>query len=103
MPNFYFDKLITNNIADNGKYGRRLINEGQLDLLKKYDLIIFGVFLRGDLTKWYPIGWLESQYILDNYEPTFKRPDGGEYPFKALPIKNSDLKLIRELINNLDC
>lgn len=82
---------------DNATYGRRLINEGQVSLLTKYNIIIFGLIIREEQDKWYPIGWLETDYILNNYSVTYSRPDGGNYPFPALPIKTSNLKPIEDL------
>lgn len=84
-------------MADNATYGRRLINKGQVPLLSKYDIVIFGLVVREEKDKWYPIGWLETNYILNNYSVTYLRPDGGNYPFPALSIKTSDLKPVSQL------
>lgn len=99
IPSPYFDKIISGQIKDDEIFGRRLINKNQVSLLNKYDIIIFGVFKRGDYTKWYPIGYQYTDYILTNYEITNKRPDGGFYPFSALPIKTSCLIDISKLLN----
>lgn len=93
----YFDKVVNRTIHDDELYGRRLINKEQVQLLSKYDIVIFGAFNRGDLEKWYPIGWLETKYILENYTLTKYRPDGGEYPFSCLAIKTSELRSIQDL------
>lgn len=102
IPNPYFTNLLNKNIQDNGVFGRRLIHQGQAPLLLKYDIVIFGAFLRGDYSKWFPIGYLETDFILKNYKVTSQRPDGGKYPFAALPIKTSDLKSVNELFKG-DC
>jgi hypothetical protein len=75
-----------------------LINKGQRKLLENYDFIIFGAFDRNKTDKWYPIGWLETKFILENYVPTKTRPDGGIYPFAGYPVKTSDLKSVESLI-----
>ena len=95
-PNFS-KKIIKKTILDDELYGRRLINQGQVPLLSKYDVVMFGLFVRGKYDWWFPIGWLETQFILNNYKITNKRPDGGYYPFAALPVRTSDLKEIEEL------
>lgn len=84
-------------IRDNVLYGRRLINEGQWGLLPKYDIVIFGLFVRNQYDKWYPIGYRDTSFLLANYAPQKQRPDGGVYPFKASAIKTSDLKPVSEL------
>lgn len=98
VPDLYITKIILRTIDNNGLYGRRLINKGQVPLLKKYDIVIFGAFKRGNYNEWFPLGYLETDYILQNYSITKNRPDGGLYPFDALPIKTSDLKNIQDLI-----
>ena len=95
-------QVVTRSIDDNIPYGRRLINANQQELLKKYDIVIFGTFLRGDYRKWYPIGWIETKKILREYSITEKTPYGGTYPTLVLPIKTSDLKDIELLINSLE-
>jgi len=98
VPLNYANKILNRNIADDELYGRRLIHKGQFSLLSKYDIVIFGLFIRDDLSKWYPIGYIESKVILEHYPPTFKRPDGGRYPFPASPIPTSILKPIDDLM-----
>ena len=100
IPYENLHKILNREIKDDELYGRRLIYEGQISLLEKYDIIIFGAFCRNNYKKWYPIGWLDTKYILANYRVTKKRPDGGEYPFSALAIKTSELKPISELLED---
>lgn len=100
IPYENLHKILNREIKDDELYGRRLINEGQISLLEKYDIIIFGAFCRNNYKKWYPIGWLDTKHILANYRVTKKRPDGGEYPFSALAIKTSELKAISELLED---
>ena len=100
IPELYFEKVVNRQINDNEKFGRRLINKGQVQLLNKYDIVIFGAFKRNDYTKWYPIGYQTTEYILNNYEITNQRPDGGIYPFSALPIKTSSLIDITKIMPN---
>ncbi|GAB3508987.1 hypothetical protein [Emticicia fontis] len=57
LPLNFAQKIISRQITDNELYGRRLINKGQLSLLTKYDLVIFGLFIREDLNYWYPLGY----------------------------------------------
>lgn len=98
IPLKYLNLIVDKKINDNELFGRRLINQGQVILLPKYDIVIFGAFERGNYDYWYPIGYLESKYILENYQITNNRPDGGKYPFSALPIKSSELKSINDLL-----
>jgi len=98
VPLKYAKKIINGTIKDDEVYGRRLIHENQYKLLKKYDLILFGLFIRNELDYFYFIGYLETEEILDNYRPTIKRPDGGQYPFSACPIPTSELKPIKYLL-----
>lgn len=62
IPNPYFRYVLSRSINDDGVYGRRLINSGQANLLHKYNIVIFGQFLRNDYTRWYPIGYLETEF-----------------------------------------
>ena len=97
LPTDILLKIINHTITDNELYGRRLINQGQINLLKKYDIVIFGGIDRDKKDYWYPIGWITTKEILEGYTPTKIRPDGGEYPFPGLPIKTSSLRNIDEL------
>ncbi len=101
IPEPYFSRVINRNINDDALYGRRLITRGQVNLLGKYDIVIFGVFKRDDYTRWYPIGYLETSLILQNYTATRERPDGGSYPVAGMPIKTSELKDISLLMGRL--
>ena len=99
VPLEYSNNILNGSINDNELYGRRLINKGQFNLLNKYDIVIFGLFIRNDFTTWYPIGYYETKNILEKYLPTFNRPDGGKYPFPASPIPTSKLKPISDLMD----
>jgi hypothetical protein len=63
--------------------------------------VIFGLFIRGSFEDWFPIGYIESKLITDNYPPTTQRPYGGYYPFAGSPVPNSKLKPFEDLINDL--
>ena len=97
VPYSYAQKIISGSIRNDELYGRRLINKGQFSLLKKYDLVIFSLFIRNQLDYWYPIGYIDTKTIIDNYPPTYKRPDGGNYPFPGSPVPTSILKPLSEL------
>lgn len=98
VPTEYAKKILRGEISDDELYGRRLVNEGQFNLLNKYDLVIFSLFAREHLNFWFPIGYLETKSIVENYSPTNKRPDGGNYPFSASPVPTSILKPITDLL-----
>lgn len=49
VPLNYANKIINKTISDNELYGRRLINKGQFSLLTKYDIVIFGLFIRDQM------------------------------------------------------
>lgn len=98
LPRNYLRKVISRAINDDELYGRRLINIGQGPLLKKYEIVIFGALIKNSFDKWYPLGWIETDFILKEYNPTNKRPDGGLYPFAAYPIRTSQLCSIDLLI-----
>lgn len=98
IPSSYGKKVLDKTIDDDALYGRRLINKGQFGLLDKYDIVIFGLFIRGKYNTWRPIGYIETDEVLNFYKPTFNRPDGGKYPFPASPVPTSILKPITDLI-----
>lgn len=98
VPLRYAKKILERTIDDDKLYGRRLINKNQLPLLTKYDIVIFSLFIRNAYSKWYPIGYLETEYILKSFKATKQRPDGGYYPFSAAPVKTSALKNIEDLL-----
>ena len=97
VPAKYAKQILNKEISDDGIYGRRLINQGQFNLLNKYDIIIFSLFVREHLDYWFPIGYIETNVIMEKYKPTFKRPDGGKYPFAASAVPTSILKPIEQL------
>lgn len=98
VPSVYAKKILRKEIFDDELYGRRLINKSQFNLLKKYDMVIFSLFARENLNLWFPIGYLETDFIIKNYPPTNIRPDGGFYPFPASPVPTSALKSIFNLL-----
>jgi len=103
VPDFHFKKMKNGQVDDDASGGRRLINEHQIPLLSKYYGVIFGAIDFGPLNKqipqgyfeslngWLPLGFITTEYALNNYEATVDRPDGGKYPYAALPIKTSSL------------
>jgi len=106
LPRQYLAPVVSRKIDDDKKYGRRLYPFGQRNLLKKYDIVIFGAVLRVNETKleewlkkldiWYLIGWTEAKKVL-SYTPTSIAPFGGKYPYPAFPVKTSELKDIEDL------
>ena len=98
VPLQYTRRIIDKSINNNEKYCSRLIHKGQFNLLSKYDIVIFGIFIREQLDYWYPIGYLETETIIRDYPPTYKRPDGGTYPFPGSPIPTSILKPFENLL-----
>lgn len=97
VPKVYAEKILAGNIIDDHLYGRRLISEKQFAALHKYNLVIFGMLIREGLDKWFPIGFLNTDNILQNYKPSIIRPDGGRYRTPAAPVKTSVLKPITQL------
>ncbi|MCM1543229.1 MAG: hypothetical protein NC121_18505 [Blautia sp.] len=93
--------LVRHQIKDNQPYGRRLINQGQVELLYHYDYVVWGAFPRPDgvhkTLRWYSLGYLESEYILSNYQITQDTPFGSRYPEPCINVKHSELKPIWEL------
>ncbi|MFD3408903.1 hypothetical protein SKC37_09565 [Aquirufa sp. HETE-83D] len=97
VPANYATKILNKTIKDDELYGRRLINKGQFSLLSKYDLVIFGMFIRDQVDYWHPIGFIETKVIIEKYPPTYRRPDGGNYPFPGSPVPTSILQPIENL------
>jgi hypothetical protein len=98
IPLIYANKILDKTINDNELYGRRLINKNQFPLLSKYEIVIFGLFIRGDTEYWHSIGYTETSEIINKYQPTYNRADGGNYPFPGSPVPTSILKPIENLI-----
>jgi len=107
LPRRYLIPVVRRKINDDKKYGRRLYPYGQRNLLKKYDIVIFGAVVRINETTfekwlekldiWYPIGWIEAEKVL-SYSPTSIAPFGGRYPYPAFPVRTSELKDIENLL-----
>lgn len=108
LPLSFLQKLITGKIDDDKPYGRRLINNEQVPLLKKYSAVIFGAFAREDCQNnkfphfWYALGYASVDKDLCRYEITKKTPFGTEYPTPVIPYKTSELRDIHELIKLTD-
>lgn len=100
VPDDVLDKLLKGEIDDNGRYGRRLINSEQVPLLSHYDYVMWGVFGRGDMSKWYPLGYLPTSEIIGKYKVTKKTPFGSEYPAACLNIHTSKLRSCDKLIED---
>ena len=98
IPRKFADKILDHTILDDELYGKRLVHEGQFKLLSKYNIVIFGFFIRDEVDYWYPIGYIETSVILRSYPPTKNRADGGTYPFAGSPIPTSILKPFSDLI-----
>ena len=99
-------RLVRHNVGDDQPYGRRLITEGQVDLLQHYNYVVWGAFPRPDgihnELRWYSLGYLETAYILENYRVTDETPFGSHYPEPCINVKHSELKPIsglRRLLN----
>jgi len=84
-------QVVNRTIADDVLYVRRLINEGQWGLLHKYDVVVFGLFVRDWYHRWYAIGYRDTKYLLANYKPQLERPDGGVYPSAGAAVRTSEL------------
>lgn len=89
--------LLNGRIGDDAPYGRRLINQGQVGLLEHYDYVIWGAFPRNLCNWWYPLGYLDTKHILENYKVTEQTPFGSQYPEPCLNIRHSELKDIDSL------
>lgn len=89
--------LLNGRIDDDAPYGRRLINQGQIGLLEHYDYVIWGAFPRGLYNWWYPLGYLDTGHILENYSVTERTPFGSRYTDACLNIRHSELRDIEEL------
>lgn len=97
VPRVFAEKIINGNINDDGYYGRRLYSQGQFKLLNRYDYIVFGMIIRDESDKWYPIGYILSEEVINNYEPTTIGPNGIKYPYPGAPIHTSKLRPLSEL------
>lgn len=103
LPGELLSRLISDDISDDGPYGRRLINGEQVPLLWKYEAVVFGAFSREDCKgkafprTWYALGYASVKSDLSKYAVTDKRPYGGKYPTEVLPFRTSELRDIRRL------
>ena len=79
-----------------------MIHKGQVPLLNKYDVVIFGLIDRGNQSGWYPIGYMTTKNILENYSIQTKMPFGTKnYPSPAMAIRTSELKPLSLLKSTL--
>lgn len=97
IPQPYFDKVFNRRIDDDKPYGRRLITKKQVPLLEKYDLVVFGAFVRGCYKKWYALGYVYVEDVLQRYQVTDMAPFGTKYPEPAIAVRNSELHQMDEL------
>jgi hypothetical protein len=93
VPHSFISSIINGTVNDDKPWGRRLINKGQVPLLDKYDVVIFGLVDRENKNGWYPVGYITTKNILDNYSIQKKMPFGvKDYPSPALAVRTSELK-----------
>ena len=77
VPSSFIRSILDGKVNDDKPWGRRLINRGQVPLLDKYDVVIFGLIDRSNRNGWYPIGYMTTKNILDNYAIQEKMPFGN--------------------------
>jgi hypothetical protein len=100
IPEPFFSRVVTKEIDDDELYGRRLYHTGQVRLLQKYDIIIFGAIERlclPDIKQWFAVGWIEADKIT-MYPHGQDGPNGIRYPFPAFQVRTSDLRDIPDLL-----
>lgn len=97
IPQDILMRLIRGQVGDDQPYGRRLINQKQIPLLEHYGYVVWGAFSRGRDGLWFSLGYLETQFILQNYQPTINTPFGMHYNEPCLNIRQSDLRNINGL------
>jgi hypothetical protein len=91
IPNPYFRKLVNEKIGYEEPFSKRLINENQVPLLEKYDFVFWGIFKRDDFSQWYPLGYLPTNVIIENYEVVRDMGRAGRLPYPAIAIDQKDL------------
>ena len=102
VPSSLINSILKGEINDDEPWGRRLINKGQVPLLNKYDVVIFGLIDRNNRSGWYPIGYMTTKNILENYSIQTKMPFGTKnYPSPAMAIRTSELKSLSLLKSTL--
>ena len=97
IPQAILMQLIHGQVGDDQPYGRRLINQEQIPLLQHYDYVAWGAFSRGRDGLWFSLGYLESSYILENYQPTINTPFGTHYNEPCINVRQSELKNLNGL------
>lgn len=127
IPGEYFRSIIGRKYSDAGKeacvsliddvpYGRRLICEDQVDLLPKYDYVLWCAFNREKYEEWiqkghpggdelpecFILGYRDTEYIRNHYQVQMEKPYGGRpYPVPCLAVRTSDLRHFWGLMNVL--
>ncbi|MEM2742316.1 MAG: hypothetical protein QXD95_09260 [Nitrososphaeria archaeon] len=99
----YLQKVLDKSISEKEKYSTCLYPLGQINLLKKYNIVFYGAFSLnpkdhtiGNLRRWYPLGWIEAEKIMEcPISP--KAPSGANLPYPAFHISVKCLKHISEL------
>ena len=90
-------KIVMKHLTPTQPYGCRLITAKQIPLLHKYDFVIFGAIPRETLGGWYPLGFLDTTFILNHYKPSKTTPGGFELYSESLCIPQGDLRNPEEL------
>lgn len=100
VPSPYFEKLVTNRLENDDLYGMCLINGNQTFELKVCDFVFFGVFPEYDYSFWYPIGYMSTKQIRENYSVQSTICNGRiVLPQPAIAIGNQDVKKIKKWYN----
>ncbi len=122
IPKKYFWNIVKRKYSKEGKeeckrniddipFGRRLICKDQVDLLQKYDYVLWCAFIREHYEDWinngypsgnampdcYCLGYLDTQHIINNYSVVSKAPFGIKYPIPGVPVRTSELEHIVNL------
>jgi hypothetical protein len=99
----FLSRVITKTIKDNEKYASCIVPVGQINLLKKYNVIFFGCvpinpedYEVTHIKFWYPLGWIEADKIIEcPIAP--KTPSGARIPYPGFQIMVKNLKSLNEL------
>jgi hypothetical protein len=99
----YLGKVVNKTINEKEKYSSCLYPLGQINLLKKYNVVFFGAFAVSPenyninhLKYWYPLGWIEAEKIIEcPISP--KTPSGAQLPYPAFHVNVKNLRHISDL------